>query len=131
MRKTIKFIFILLIIGCNESPENKSTTRDVLNKEAQEIQEADRTLEVLHDALMRSRPESSDFFMRIPKGVKVQVLEIKEVKLPAWTVTYLKVKYTINEGDDISFEFYRKGDSTVFKKPGVYTGWVSENFFLP
>ena len=127
-------ILFFLIISCSESPENKETAREKLDNETQDQVSTDKkieTLEVLHDALMRSRPESSNFFMRIPKGTKVEILDITEQKLPGVTVMYLKVRYTISEGDNISFDFYRDGDLTTFRKPGVYIGWVSEYFFIP
>tara|TARA_B100001250_G_C19056300_1_gene468100 strand:- start:59 stop:457 length:399 start_codon:yes stop_codon:yes gene_type:complete len=131
MKKLI--ILFFLIISCNVSQENKETAREKLDNETQNQVSTDKkikTLEVFHDALMRSHPNSSNFFMRIPKGTKVEILDATEQKLPGATVVYLKVKYIISEGDNISFDFYRDGDLTTFRKPGVYTGWVSEYFFI-
>ena len=130
MKKLI--ILFFLIISCSGSPENKERVFATNNVYQVSTDQKIETLEVLHDALMRSpRPESPNIFMRIPKGTKVEILDITEQKPPGLPVIYLKVRYTISEGDNISFDFWREGDSTTFRKPGVYIGWVSEYFFIP
>ena len=132
MKKLI--ILFFLIISCSGSPENKETAREKLDNETQNQVSTDKKIEtfkIFHDALMRSYPESSNFFMRIPKGAEVEILAMEKVKTPLNTIIYLKVKYIIKKDDIIIFEYPRQGDLTTFRKPGVYIGWVSEYFFKP